>query len=70
MLQGVLGLLTGWALLTPALLTAYLGLGGGYYPWMAAFLGIAASVPMLAFFTLGGVAVIALSVRGLSHKRD
>lgn len=70
MLQGVLGLLTGWALLTPALVVAYVSLGGGYALWMAPFLGVAASAPMLGFFTLGGVAVIALSVRALSHKRD
>lgn len=70
MLQGVLGLLTGWALLTPAALVLYLRMGGGYSPWMAPFVGVASSVPMLGFFTLGGIFVIALSVRALSHKRD
>lgn len=70
MLQGVLGLLTGWALLGPALIVVWLRLGGGFYSWMAPFVGIAASVPMLGFFTLGGIAVMALSVRQLSRKPD
>ena len=48
----------------------YLRLGGGYSPWMAPFVGVASSVPMLGFFTLGGIVIIALSVRALSHKRD
>ena len=70
MLQGVLGLMTGWALLMPAFVLLYLQLGGGFQLWMAPFVGIAASVPMLAFLTLGGIAVMALSVRHLSRKPD
>ncbi len=54
----------------PALLAAYLSLGGGYSPWMAPFLGIASSLRILAFFTLGGVALIGLTVRSLSRKRN
>ena len=70
MLQGVLGLLTGWALLMPALIVLWLRLGLPYMSWMAPFVGVAASVPMLGFFTLGGIAVMALSVRQLSRKPD
>lgn len=70
MLQGVLGLLTGWALLMPALIVLWLRLGGPYLSWMAPFVGIAVSVPMLGFLTLGGIAVMALSVRHLSRKLD
>jgi hypothetical protein len=70
MLQGVLGLLTGWALLLPLLIVAWLRVGGPYMSWMAPFAGVAASVPMLGFLSLGGVAVIALSVRRLSRTPD
>jgi hypothetical protein len=70
MLQGVLGLITGWVLLTPALIVAWLRLGGGFHPWMSPFLGIAASVPMLGFLTLAGVAAMALSLRQLARKPD
>jgi hypothetical protein len=70
MLQGVLGLLTGWALLMPALLVLFLRLGGPYHPIMAPFLGIAVSLPLLGFATLGGLALIAVSVRRLSRNPD
>lgn len=70
MLQGVLGLLTGWVLLIPALLVLFLQLGGGYHPLMAPFLGVAASLPLLAFLTLGGLILIGLSVRQLARPPD
>lgn len=70
MLQGVLGLLTGWVLLAPALLVLFLRLGGPYHPWMAPVLGLAVSAPVLGFLTLGGLALIALSVRRLARGPD
>ncbi|MGH6949727.1 MAG: hypothetical protein ACREH4_02570 [Vitreimonas sp.] len=70
MLQGVLGLLTGWALLMPALVVLYLHLGGPFQLWMTPFIGIAVSVPMLGFLTLAGIAVMGLSLRQLSRKPD
>jgi len=70
MLQGVLGLLAGWAMLTPAIVLVFVQLGGGYHPLMAPFLGMAASLPLLIFLTLGGIALIGLSVRGLSRPPD
>ena len=70
MLQGILGLLTGWVLLSPALLVLFLQLGGGYHPAMAPFLGMAASLPLLVFLTLGGLLVIGVSVRRLSRPPE
>jgi hypothetical protein len=70
MLQGVLGLLTGWVLLGPAIVFLIVSLRLGYHPLMAPFLGVAASLPLLAFSTLGGIAVIALSLRRLSRPPD
>jgi len=70
MLQGVLGLLTGWVLLIPALLVFFLQLGGGYHPLMAPFLGMAASLPLLVFLTLSGLILIGLSVRQLSRPPE
>jgi hypothetical protein len=67
---GVLGLLTGWALLMPALLLVYVGLGFSYFRWMSFFLGIAGSFPMLVFMTLGGLLMIVLSVRSLTRQAD
>jgi hypothetical protein len=70
MLQGVLGLLTGWVLLTPSLVVIYLQFGGGYHPLMTPFLGVAASLPLLLFLTLAGFTLIALSVRRLSRPPE
>lgn len=67
---GVLGLLTGWALLMPALVALAVTLGVPYFGWMSFFLGIAASFPMLVFSTVGGVVMIFFSVRALSRARD
>lgn len=67
---GVLGLLTGWALLMPALLVAYVSLGFPYFTWMSFFLGIAASFPLFVLSTLGGLVMIGLSVRNLSRPPD
>lgn len=67
---GVLGLLTGWALLMPAILAVYVTLGLPYFRWMSFFLGIAASFPMLALMTLGGLVMIGLSVRRLTRPAD
>jgi len=66
----VLGLLTGWVLLTPLALVIFLQLGGDYQDWMAPAAGIAVSVPMLGFFSLAGIALIAISVRGLARPQD
>jgi hypothetical protein len=70
MLQGVLGLLTGWVLLAPALAFLFVGLRLGYHPLMAPFLGVAAPLPLLLFSTLAGLALIALSIRRLSRPPD
>jgi len=67
---GILGLLTGWILLTPILVVFWLRLGLPYMEWMAPFGGIAISVPMLAFSTLAGIALIARSVRSLAQRDD
>ncbi|MBC7770816.1 MAG: hypothetical protein H7124_18710 [Phycisphaerales bacterium] len=66
----VLGLLTGWVLLTPLALVIYLRLGGPFMSWMAPAAGIAISVPMLGFFTLAGIAMIFFSVRSLARQAD
>lgn len=70
MLLRVLGLLTGWVLLAPLVLVIYLRLRGVYQDWMAPAAGIAISVPMLGAFSVAGVALIALSVRGLARVSD
>lgn len=67
---GVLGLLTGWALLMPLLMMVYITLGFPYFHWMSFFLGIAASFPLLVFSTLGGIAMIFFGVRNLSRPAD
>ncbi len=67
---GVLGLLTGWALLMPALVALAVTLGFPYFGWMRFFLGIAASFPMLVFCTVAGVVMIFFSVRALSRPAD
>lgn len=67
---GVLGLLTGWALLMPALVALAVTLGFPYFGWMSFFLGIAASFPMLVLSTAGGVVMIFFSVRALSRGAD
>jgi hypothetical protein len=65
----IVGLITGWALLLPLLVFFYLRLGFPFMDWMAPFIHIAASVPMLGFSTIAGLAMIAWSVGKLS-KRD
>ncbi len=68
---GVLGLLTGWALLIPGAVVLWIGLGGKPMAWMGPFLDIAASAPTLGFCTIGGLAAIAWSVARLSRpERD
>jgi hypothetical protein len=67
---GVLGLLTGWVLISPALIVLYLQLGLPYQTWMAPFAGIAMSVPMLGFSTVGGIAMIVWSVIQLTRRED
>ncbi len=64
---GILGLLTGWALLAPAGLLLWVRLGGQGALWMRPFLDIAASAPTLGFCTIGGLAVIGWSVVQLSR---
>lgn len=66
---GVLGLLTGWALLMP-LVVLLLTLVGVRMDWMIPFLGIAASAPMLGFCTAGGIGLIAWSVGNLAKPKD
>ncbi|HYD85905.1 MAG TPA: hypothetical protein VEA80_00375 [Vitreimonas sp.] len=66
----LLGLLTGWVLLLPLALVIYLQLGGPLFAWMTPAAGVAASVPMLGFFTAGGAAMIFFSVRAYSQQRD
>jgi hypothetical protein len=67
---GVLALLTGWALLSPLLVLMFASLSGRYWPWMQMFLGIAASVPLLVFMSLGGLAMIFVGVRSLSRQSE
>ena len=67
---GVLGLLTGWALLMPGFLVLYRVLGFPYAPWMAFFLGIATSFPLLVLCTLAGLGMIFFSVRTLTRPAD
>ena len=67
---GVLGLLTGWALLMPGIMVLYVGLGFPYFRWMSFFLGIAASFPLLALMTITGFVMIGFSVRSLSRPAD
>lgn len=67
---GVLGLLTGWALLLPGIILIYVSLGLPYFRWMSFFLGIAASFPLLALMSIAGIAMIAFSVRGLTRPAD
>lgn len=70
MIFRVFGLLTGWVLLAPLALVIFLRVGGQYQDWMAPAAGIAISVPMLGFFTLAGIVLIAISVRGLARPAD
>lgn len=67
---GVVGLLTGWALLLPMFVLVYLRLGLPYMDWMAPPLGIAASAPMLGFCTLGGILMMAWSIGKLTKRED
>jgi|CXWL01.1.fsa_nt_gi hypothetical protein len=68
---GVLGLLTGWALLAPAGLLLWVRFGGQAAPWMRPLLDIAASAPTLGFCTIGGLAAIGWSVAQFARgERD
>lgn len=67
---GVLGLLTGWALLMPGILVLYMTIGLPYARWMSFFLGIAASFPLLVLCTLGGLGMIFFSVRTLTRPAN
>ena len=69
-MAGVLGLLTGWALLMPGLLVIYMSAGFPHALWMSFFLGIAASFPLLVLTTLSGLAMIFFSVRILTRPID
>jgi hypothetical protein len=67
---GVLGLLTGWVLLLPALVVIYLRLGGYPFPVLWPVITFAASVPMLGFSTLAGIVLIVFSVRSLTRRPE
>lgn len=68
---GIMALLTGWALLAPLLLLLLVRSGiVPYQEWMGAILGITASVPLLGFFTIAGLGLIALSVTILIKPQD
>ena len=66
----LLGLLTGWVMLSPLLLVIYFRLGGPFFPWMAPIASIAMSIPMLGFFTIAGFVLIFFSVRAYARPRD
>jgi hypothetical protein len=66
----ILGLLTGWVLLAPLLFVIYLWAGGPYIHWMAPLAGIAVSIPVLAFSTVAGIALMFFSARGLARRPD
>lgn len=67
---GILGLLTGWVLLIPALVVVYLRLGGQPFPVLWPIITFAASVPMLGLSTIAGVTLIVLSVRTLTRPAE
>jgi len=67
---GVLGLVTGWVLLIPALVVIYLRLGGPPVPGLWPIITFAASVPMLAFSTIAGIALVVFSVRSLTRPPE
>jgi hypothetical protein len=67
---GILGLLTGWMLLLPALVVVYLQLGGQPFPLIWPIVTFAASVPMLAFSTIAGIVTIFFSVRSLTRRAE
>ena len=69
-MRGVLGLLTGWVLVLPAFVVIYLQLGGPPFPILWPIIHIAASVPLLAFATGLGVAVIFFSIRSLTRRPE
>lgn len=66
----VLGLLTGLALLSPALIVLYLQFGGIGQPWMLPFLTFAGSVPMLGFSAAGGVLLTAWSIFEFARRDE
>ncbi len=70
MMLGVLGLMTGWLLLMPLLVFIYVQLGGPYITILAPFAHIALSVPMLGFCTIGGITLVAWSVRRLARGNE
>ena len=67
---GVLGLLTGWVLLTPALVVIYLQLGGPPFRLLWPIITFAASVPMLGFSTIAGIVLIFFSLRSLTRRPE
>jgi hypothetical protein len=67
---GVLGLLTSWLMLAPLIFVLYLRLGGPYFDWMAPLAGLAISVPVLGFSTIGGIALMIWSIRQLTRPQD
>jgi len=67
---GVLGLLTGWLLLVPAIVVIYVRLGGPIFRELWPIITFAASVPMLAFSTIAGLALIVLSIRKLTRREE
>lgn len=69
----VVGILVGLVLLLPAAIVIFIRSGGdpNLVPlWLAAVAHIAYSIPMLALFSIAGVAVIALSIRAMLRDRD
>lgn len=67
---GIVGLITGWALLLALLVFFYLRLGLPFMDWMGPFIHIAASAPMVDFSTVAGLAMIAWSVGKLTKRED
>ena len=67
---GVLGLMTGWALLLPAFVAIYLQLGGRPFGILWPIIHMASSAPLLAFSTIAGAAVIFFSIRSLTRRSE
>jgi len=67
---GVLGLLTGWLMLVPALVVIYLQLGGPPFRFLWPVITFAGSVPMLGFSTIAGLALIFFSIRSLTRRPE
>jgi hypothetical protein len=69
-MRGVLGLLTAWVLLIPALVVIYLQLGGPPFRFLWPVITFAASAPMLGLFTIAGIVLIVFSVRSLTRGSE